>query len=131
MIRDWRGVGQEQNEGRSDPQGQPRRLTVEERYRDLSEGDEFDLITLTYRGEIAELDAQIKDLDRSIEREKSRIAQYAANLEACVQARSRLLFLRTANVHFLMQLARHPEDHTSLSFEALQVLSDAAQSQKG
>lgn len=74
------------------------------RYVDLNGRDDFDHQILTHRADLESLETQISNLDRTIELEQQKLRDSKAALESSYHARARLLHLRSAMLHFVLEL---------------------------
>jgi hypothetical protein len=98
--------------------GSPRNSSVAEagsQNVDIIHDADFENYISSYRGDIDVLDAQIKELDRAIEAEKQNVLEIKAELDRCFRGRSRLIFLRTAMLNFVLELERRTDK--SLPYE--------------
>jgi len=62
------------------------------------------------RVEVDALDTQISNLDRAIQLEQQKLHESKATLEASYHARSRLMHLRNAMLHFVLELETREDD---------------------
>jgi len=76
------------------------------RYVDMHGRDEFDHNIMSHRTQLEMLHTQITNLDQTIELEQQKLRESKAALEASYHARARLLHLREAMLHFVLELER-------------------------
>lgn len=82
----------------------------DDRYLDLHGRDEVDHHIMSHRAQLEALNTQITNLDSTIALEQQKLRDSKSALEASHHARTRLLHLRSAMLHFVMELeARQAE----------------------
>jgi hypothetical protein len=78
--------------------------TTQGRYVDIHGRDEFDHHIMSHRAELEALDTQISNLNQTIELEQQKLRETKAALESSFHMRARLLHLRAAMLHFVLEL---------------------------